>query len=205
MGVLVKQNINGQDGRIERELAEAIAAGKAPQFEVQSYDLHNRYWSMGQGKERRGEKRLHMTLSLVLDSQPIIHIKEQTVAKRTKRGIAYEGKMGTVDIMETVLREAIVLRWPEIGPELAKIKTASYAVHAVGASRGDSQEEHHVQVHFRVVADGCQETCVVSGEGVDSIGITFDALTTVYHWFVWRTLRRLRGEARKSRVQNMTR
>jgi len=197
----VSEEKSGRNSMIERELKEAIAAGKAPQFDIQSYDLHNRYRSMGQGDGRQGEKRLHMTLSLILDSQPVIHFKEQTVAKRAKRGIAYDGRMGSVDIMETVLREAIVLRWPEIGPELTKIRTASYAVHAVGATQDDNHEEHHIQVHFRVIVDGCQEPCVVSREGVDSIGLTFEALVTIYHWFVWRVLRRLRGEARKSRAR----
>jgi hypothetical protein len=181
---------------IERELGEATAAGKAPQFEVQGFDFHNCRWGMGAGEKKQGEKRLRVALSLLLDDQPIIHVKEQTV-KQARRGIAYEGKMGSVDVMETALREAIVLRWPELGSELAKIRTASYAVHAVGAAEGDI-EEHHVQVHFRVIVEGCREPCVVSREGVDTISSTFDALLMIYHWFVWRVLRRLRGEARKN-------
>jgi len=201
VGVSEDKRKSGPISVIERELGEAIEAGKAPQFEVQSRDFHNSFWSMGEGDAKRGESRLQMTVSLLLDGQPIVHAREQAV-RQSKRGIAYEGRMGSIDIMETTLREAIVLRWPEIGPELAKIKTASYAVHAVGAAQSDSREEHHIQVHFRVVVDGCQEPCIISREGVDSIGLTFEALVTVYHWFIWRVLRRLRGEARKSRVQN---
>lgn len=194
-----KNILKGQDSRIERELAAAIVAGKAPQFEIQSRDFHNTEWSMGQAGSGRGESRLQMTVSLLLDGQPIIHSREQAV-RFEKKGIAYEGRMGSVDIMETVLREAIVQRWPEIGPELAKIKTTSYAVHALGAADGDSRDEHHVQVHLRVVFEGCSEPCSISREGVDSVGVTFSALVTVYHWFVWRTLRRLRGEARRNKA-----
>lgn len=189
------KTINSLTKKIEKMLADAVASGEAPQVEVRSYDLHNCYWSMGYGDSRRGEKRLRMTVSLLLDGQPIIHSKEQTV-QPTKRGIVYEGRLGSVDIMETVLREALVLRWPEIGPALTKIKTTSYAVHAVGAEN-DNCDEHHVQVHLRAIVDGCDVTCVVSREGVDSIGLTFDVLVTIYHWYVWRVFRRLRGEKRR--------
>lgn len=186
----------GVNNLIERELAGAVAAGKAPQFHVQSRNSQNSEWTMGEGEEKRGEDRLSITLALLLDGKTIIHTKEQTV-KQVPRGLAYEGKMGSVDIMETVLREAIVLRWPELGPELAKIRTDSYAVHAIGARRADNSEEHHVQVHFRVWVDGCREPYPISRAGVDTVKITFYALVDVYRWFVWRTLRRLRGEARK--------
>lgn len=198
VGVSGRKVQNGRDDRIDRELAEAIRTGKAPQFEVQSFDFHNSLWTMGSGKQKQGEKRLRMTLSLLLDGQSIIHAKEQTVNK-SRRGLAYEGRMGSVDIMETALREAIVLRWPEMGLELVKIKTGSYAVHAIGATHDDGREDCHVQVHLRVIVEGCQEACVVSREGVDSIGITLDALLTIYHWFSWRALRRLRGEAREKK------
>ncbi|MBI5071282.1 hypothetical protein HZB93_00045 [Candidatus Falkowbacteria bacterium] len=174
---------------LERELAGAIAAGKAPQFEVLSFGFH---------KQRRVDDGkvascFRIEISTLLDGQVVEIADEQAVSQRVKNGAAFEGRLGSVDLMERALRKALIKRWPEIEQHLGCVRIVGYSVFAV-----DYEHSHHVQVTFKVTCREGKEPHTVTREGVDTLGVTFDSLVTIYHWVAWRLLRRLRGERREN-------
>lgn len=178
-----------QNNIIEEELAGAIAAGKAPQFEVVKCNLQNSY-----ARTRRGTaSRLHLELVLLLDGRLIVITDRQAVKTRVKNGHAFDGRLGSVDLLERAFRRALQRRWPKVGQYLKEMRIGSYSVFAA-----DYAQSHHVRVTFRTSCYERQALRTVVREGVDTLGVTRDALATIFHWVAWRLLRRLRGEQRKN-------
>ncbi|MBU1146360.1 hypothetical protein KKD80_02320 [Patescibacteria group bacterium] len=178
-----------QKGAIEKELEGAIVAGKAPSFEVIGYNQQNR--RMRTKKSVRVQ--LSFNLVLLLDGRLIEVTAKQTLRRRTKNGRAFDGRLGSVDLMERALRGAILRRWPKIRSYLKQMRISDYS--AVAA---DYNQSHHVRPTFRVICHEGSAPRAVTLEGVDTIDTTFDALVIVFHWLSWRLLRRLRGEERKN-------
>jgi len=178
-----------EDGTIEKELAGAIAAGKAPQFEVIDFWQSNRRTRT----KRSVRNQLGFDLVLLLDGRLIEITAQQTLRKRVKNGHAFVGRLGSVDLMECTLRRAILRRWPKFRPYLERVRIDDYS--AVTAA---CKQSHHVRATFRVICREGAAPRAVTLEGVDTIDTTFNALAMIFHWLSWRLLRRLRGEQRKN-------
>lgn len=178
-----------QNSTIEKELAGAIAAGKAPQFEVARCRLVNDYVREGE----TARTKLELYFILLADGRLVEIVDEQILEDCVKNGHAFDGRLGSVDLLERVFRTALKNRWPEIEQYLANVEVKSYWVFAA-----DYNQSHHVQVTFRVSCNGGQTVHAVKCEGTDTIRETHGALTTIFHWVAWRLLRRLRGEQRKN-------
>lgn len=190
MGMGEKTELVTEDWRnnlLEKELLGAIAAGKAPRFEVFVFDFR---------KQRRVcegqvEGSFQVSLGMLLDGQLVEVAEEQKLTRCEKKGDGFEGRIGSVDLMERALRKALLNRWPQIRWHLRQTRIVSYSATAL-----DYQHSHRVQVTFGVVCRDDQAPRILVREGVDTLGVTFDSLTTIYHWVAWRLLRRLRGEKR---------
>ncbi len=173
---------------LEKELSGAIAAGKAPQFEVFSFDFH---------KQRRvcnGKvvSYFQVTIAALLDKQVIEVIDGQTISRCEKIESTFDGRLGSVDLIERALRQILLKRWPQIGWHLKQVRIVGYSAIAIDYERGP-----RVQVTLGVVYRGNQTPRIVVREGVDTLGVAFDSLVTIYHLVAWRILRRLRVEMRK--------
>lgn len=180
----------GSDNPIERELAGAIAAGKAPQFEVARCRLVNDYT---RGDNHPAHTKLELYFILLADGRLVEIADEQMLEDCVKNGHAFDGRLGSVDLLERVFRSALKNRWPEIEQYLADVEVKSYWVFAA-----DYNQSHHVQVTFGVSCNGGRTVHRVKCEGVDTIRETHGALATIFHWVAWRLLRRLRGEQRRN-------
>jgi hypothetical protein len=170
---------------IERELAGAIAAGKAPQFKVVRFEANN-------GWVDESSSRLKIDLALLLDGQLVQVLDERVIEERPKNGHAFDGRLGSIDVMEGALRRALQERWPEIRQYLEEVKIVSYC-----AFTADYAQSHHVQVTFKIIYGKGEAPRAVVREGVDTIGKTRYTLVTIFRWLAWRLLRRLRGEKRE--------
>jgi hypothetical protein len=174
----------GQNDAISRELAGAMAAGKAPQFEVVRFEANN-------GWVDESSSRIKIDLALILDGQLVQVLDERVIEERPKNGAAFDGRLGSIDVMECALRRALQERWPEIRQYLEKVEIVSYC-----AFTADYKQSHHVQVTFKIICDKDETPRAVVREGVDTIGKTRYTLVTIFRWLAWRLLRRLRGEKR---------
>ncbi len=171
---------------IEKELAGAIAAGRAPQFHVVTFKVDN-HWI----DECSSWVKVHLVLSL--DDQLVEIVDERVIKDREKNGHAYDGELGSVDVVRCALHEAVRRRWPEIEQYLEEVRVVGYC-----AFESEFDRSHHVQISFKVSCSKDKPLRPVTSEGVDTIGKTRLALIKTYHWIAWRLLRRLRGEERKN-------
>lgn len=169
-----------------QELESAIECGKAPEFQVVSYQTVN-------GGNLEGEPQITVKLVLLLDGQQVEKTAGQQVS-RTRRIHGFGGRLGTIDLIERAYREALAERWPEIRELLNEFNTPGYSVVAMGLSTGPEGSEHHVQVSMQVM-NGRTHGGIVN-EGVDTIQEVVRTYKTAFHWLAWRLLRRVRGEAR---------
>ena len=172
--------------KMVQELESAIRSGKAPEFEVMSYQTVN-------GGDLEGEPQITVELVLVLDGQQVKKNVGRQVS-RTRHVHGYIGRLGTIDLIERAYREALAERWPEIKDLLLEFNTPGYSVVAMGLSSGPEGSEHHVQVSMQVV-NGRSHGGIVN-EGVDTIQEVVRTYKMAFHWLAWRLLRRMRGEAR---------
>ncbi len=183
------QGVRAEEERndvIGRELAGAIAAGKAPQFGVVRFRVHNDWIDAN-------SSLLKIDLALILDGELVEILDERVVEERAKNGHAFDGRLGSIDLMERALRGALQKRWPEIKRHLDEVQIVSYC-----AFTADYAKSHHVQVTFKVACGKGYALRPVVREGVDTIGKTRHTLVVIFHWLAWRLLRRLRGEQRKN-------
>lgn len=177
---------SGISNTIVQELAGAIAAGTAPQFHVVTFKADN-HWV----DETSSWLRVHLVL--LLDGQLVEIVDERVVKEREKNGRAYDGELGSVDVMRCALRGALQRRWPEIAQYLEEVRVEGYC-----AFESELDRSHHIQISFKVACSQDEPLRPVTNEGVDTIGKTRLALIKTYHWIAWRLLRRLRGEERKN-------
>lgn len=176
---------DAQHVEIREELSRVAAAGKLPQFELMKYLTEN-----SGGLE--DAPRIKVKVWMLLKGRRII-ITNSTHARRIKKGSAYDGRLGTVDLLEGALRAAIVKRWPELESGLNEFLTSSYAVHAIG-----DESSHIVRVIAKVEN---HRTCGgVACKGVDTFQTTLRAMCMIYNWVVWRLLRREKGRKRRKIV-----
>ena len=180
------RGVEVEDGTIEKELAGAVAAGKAPSFRVVTFKVDN-HWI----NESSSWLKLHLILSL--DGQLVEIVDERVVEEREKNGHAYDGELGSVDLIRCALHGAVRQRWPEIEQYLEEVRIVGYC-----AFESELDRSHHVQVSFKVACGKDEALRPVTSEGVDTIGRTRLTLIKIYRWVVWRFLRRLRGEQRKN-------
>lgn len=175
-----------QKGAIEKELEGAIVAGKAPQFEVVRFEVTN-------GWIDRDSSRLKIDLALILDGELIEVLDERVLRESPKNGHAFDGELGSIDLLKCSLHAALYKRWPEMGEYLEEVRVVGY-----NAFESELDQSHHVQISFKVACRKDGALHPVTSEGVDTIGKTRLILITIYHWVAWRLLRRLRGEERKN-------
>jgi hypothetical protein len=169
------------------ELSRAVEAKKAPVFKLLSYSFLNR-------KEKEGYYRIKIDLRLLLDGQEIEVSKEQVKKKEEEIKVekhAFNGKLGSFDLIESAFQEAIQKRWPKLS--FLK-RTESYAVHALS-----NDSSYQVQVLLGIKNDRGTSRYVVKLIGIDTVATTIEGLTLIYHWLTWRGLRRLRGKERQER------
>ena len=169
---------------VKRELEEAVALGEAPKLEGVKFEVTN-HWV----DEKKSWLRTH--LRLILDGQLVEVVDERVIEEKEKNGHAYDGELGSFDLMKGVLGEALRKRWPEIEQYLNEVRVEGYC-----AFESEFDRSHHIQISFKVAFNKDEALRPVKSEGVDTIGKTRLTLITIYHLVAWRLLRRLRGEKR---------
>jgi hypothetical protein len=176
---------------IQEQLKAVIAKGKAPEFRVMDYHVHN-------GGNLEAGPSISVTLRLLLEGQEVTKTVSQQVCRVPGNGTSgFSGRLGTIDLVENAFREALSERWPKIGRLLEGFETPGYSVMAMGAHMGPCGNEHHVKVVMQV-KNGQSHGGVVE-EGVDTIQEVVRVYQTVFHWLAWRLLRRVRGQERARR------
>jgi len=161
----------------EEELSRAIAQGNAPQFELVRCVVQHRFGKTG--------RFVLVSLSVIVDG------KRRTLTKKKEMGTKTgdeksNGRLGSVDLLEQTIRELACRCWPGISECIAATNTVGYAVHAVG-----DESDHDVQVVLHV--EKGERAYSFSRTGVDTIEVTAGLLHTIYHWVVWRWIRREQG------------
>ncbi len=174
-----------QQVEILKELDRVETAGKLPEFKLLKYLAEN-------SSTLDNAPHIRVKVWTMLGGRRII-VTNSTHAHRTKNGLAYNGRLGTFDLLEGALRVAIVKRWPKLENGLKEFSTPSYAVHAIG-----DESSHVVRVIAKVKN---HRTCGgVVCKGVDTFQTTLRAMCLIYHWVLWRLLRREKGCNRRRKA-----
>lgn len=177
---------------VEQELLTAHD-GHVPAFQGR-YNLHSSS-TIHDGQLDNSAKFITLTLSLegqriIITRQRTYRTASQKIDSDDKDPVTYNGRLGSIDLIEEAIKAAIAQRWPQLAQYIDNVKTTDYAVHAIG-----NLETHNVSVHLQVsITNGKVIKGRISKVGSDSIDISFQALMTIYNWVAWKLLRRINGE-----------
>jgi hypothetical protein len=172
---------------ISRQLAGVRGSGKAPEFEILDFSLY-----IGGDSEIQ---KFRFSLVILIDGEKIEVIEEDECCPGSspKKGSGFRGKIDSVNMMDRAFRRAILKRYPEL-TIIEEFCFSSYVVHAVDTSGVG----HHVQVVMGLENHKGRWTLRLVGSDISQL--TLKGFHNIYHWMLWRLLRRQRGEARRSKV-----
>jgi hypothetical protein len=199
-------------GNIAEELEKALQTGAVPRIQLSYNVLFSGVC---------GEKADNHTVTLFtavtvqgqsavkgvvrnLDLSGIVRkadLQKKGEAKESDRAKTSTDPLGTIDLIEATLREALCELYPRFAEVLQSVVVVGYSVHGIGLGNDSHMVSASVkfQSSLRPKEAGKEKDATgqaVKCEGVDTVRASLECLITYYNWVLWRLLRRERGMVR---------
>lgn len=209
-------------GFIAEELEEVLRTGAAPRIQMaynvlfqgvcgdksdsHGFTLFNNVTVKGKSVVKGASRKFS------LDGKVRKHLVRkgkagEELAEESDRAKTSNQPLGTIDLIEETLREALCELYPRFAEIFRTVRIVGYSVHGIGL--GNDSHMVSASVRFACALKPGEETepedaaelkednqRAVKCDGVDTVRASIECIVTFYNWVLWRLLRRERGIAK---------